>query len=790
MPLPVSRARKVYYMMKYDLGRGEKENWLIAESTFDIAQQGKCEAIFCLGNGYMGLRSATEEAYIKRTPGLFVNGTFNKFQDNEVTELPNFPDLSLLELMLNGQRFSLDSGSVSDYLRVLDLQTGELVRSLVWTSPKGERFALCFRRFVSLANEHVVGLRVEVQALDGNALVELESGINGRVSNSGAQHFEEGDKRLFDMNIMQMNICTIESKVEASLHVAHRYTLQDKVLENKNFPLIDRRYMSVKNRFEIAKGETLQIDKLMTVHTARDLKYAEGSAASLREDALADMRKLLTEGYDVAFQKSKDAWKALWEKIDIQVESSNPYDQLMIRFALYHLNIMVKKDDKRMGIGAKGLTGEGYKGHSFWDTEIFILPYFSFTQPEVAKTLLEYRYLGLKGAREKAKANGFEGAQYPWEAAWIDDGEVTPLWGAADVVTGKQMMIWTGLIEQHITADIIFGLLQYYGISKDEAFMENFGYEMILDTALFWATRATWDADKQKYVLLDVIGPDEYKDHIDNNAFTNYMAHFNMESALQTIEKLEQADNECAKRLSKQFDFASLKEKIKEVCDKLYLPELDENGILPQFDGYHKLKHIDLTKYKQAKTVGTIYNDYNSEQIGEFQVHKQADTLVLFLLKEDIFPAEVKKKNYYFYEARTLHDSSLSKSTHCVLAADLGEAEESYKFFKGCGDIDLGPAMNTSDMGVHTASMGGIWQCAVYGFGGVRAIGNSLRIEPKLPKEWKSLRFPLVWEGQDLLVDISNRTIHIQNRGTKEIKVLLQGENLAIPAGQKIEKAL
>lgn len=777
-------------MMKYDLGTGQKENWLVAETDFNLQYQGKCEAIFCLGNGYLGQRAALEERYVNRTPGLFVNGTFNKFQENEVTELPNLPDTTCLELTLNGARFSMDSSSVSDYQRVLDLQTGELKRSLRWTSPQGESYALCFRRFVSMDNVHLIGLRAEITPLDAAASVAMESGINGRVTNSGAQHFAEGDKRMFEGSILQMNIKTIESGIDCCLQAAHQYAVNGRPLESKDFPVIDRRYMSVKNRFALNQGDTLRIDKLISVHSSRDLAYVDTAADSLCEDALCVLRTALAAGYDALFESSAAAWAKLWQRIDIQIASQDPFDQLMLRFALYHLNIMVKKDDRRMGIGAKGLTGEGYKGHSFWDTEIFILPYFSFTQPEVARTLLEYRYLGLQGARQKAKENGFDGAMYPWEAAWIDDGEVTPLWGAADVVTGKQMKILTGLIEQHITADVIFGLQQYYAITKDEAFMRRCGYEMILDTAAFWASRVSWDAQRQQYVLLDVIGPDEYKEHVDNNAYTNYMAHYNMQSALDVIAKLEAEDSESAKRLAKQFDFAALRERLEYVCAHLYLPQTDNQGILPQFDGYAELKHIDLTPYKLSKVVGTIYNDYNMEQIGEFQVHKQADTLVLFLLKEDLFPADVKKKNYYFYEERTLHDSSLSKSTHCVLAADLGEQDVAYRFFKGCGEIDLGSTMTTSDMGVHTASMGGIWQCAVYGFGGVRAVGETLRVEPRLPQNWSALRFPLVWRGQPLDISIQDGEISVHNQGRDTISLLLYGESCTVNAGETLRRAL
>ena len=372
---------------------------------------------------------------------------------------------------------------------------------------------------------------------------------------------------------------------------------------------------------------------------------------------------------------------------------------------------------------------------------------------------------------------------YPWEAAWVDDGEVTPLWGAADVVTGKQIPILTGMIEQHITADVAYAVRLYQAVTGDMDFMRRCGYEIILDTARFWASRVTWDEGKNAYVICDVIGPDEYKEHVDNNAYTNYMADHNLRLALEAMDDLRKANDEACHRLDAQFDFSALRKKIMNVRSKLYLPRPDENGIVVQFDGYMDLQHIDLTPYKQASVVGTIYNDYNNEQISSFQVHKQADTLVLMLLLEDLFDSDTKRKNYEFYESRTLHDSSLSKSTHCVLAADLNLTDTAYRFFEGCGGIDLGPNMATSDMGVHTASMGGIWQCAVYGFGGVRVVGDQLHIAPRLPDAWQTLEFQLIWQGRKLRVTAARDKTRILNLGSKEVQIVVSGAHVVLPAG-------
>ena len=775
--------------LRYNSGQGEKKNWLIEETVFDAKYLGKCESIFSQGNGYLCQRAALEERYTGETRNLFVTGTFNCFSPDEVTELPNLPDMTAIRLMLNGERFSMETGKLHKYNRSFDLQSGLLKRMVEWESPLGKKYLLNFERFVSLENEHLLGSRVEITPLDADANVLLESGIDGRVSNTGSQHFLEGEKRLYEGKYLETSSKTIQSGVVCCQHMTHTIFVDGKAAKETPLPIIDRRYLAERSELTVKKQQKLVVEKICCVHTSRDLAYHkdENAAQRAKEDGIALIHEVRAKGYDKIREESALAWEKLWKQMDIQIDSKNGYHQLAIRFALYHLNIMVKKDDNRVGIGAKGMSGEGYKGHSFWDTEMFILPYFALTQPKTARTLLEYRWRGLYGARLKAKDNNYTGAMYPWESAWINDGEVTPLWGAADVVTGERLKILTGILEHHITADIAFAVWQYYTITGDEDFMEKCGYEILIETARFWASRSERNDAKKHYEITDVIGPDEYKEHIDNNAYTNYMAAHNMRLALQAIEKLLEIKSTTTERLNVQLNFEEAEKEIREVLEKLYLPTPAEDKIIPQFDGYFDLKHIDLEPYKQSDVVGTIYNDYNMEQIGDIQVSKQADLLVLFFLLEDLFDAETKRKNFSYYEARTLHDSSLSKNTHSVLASDLDLPQEAEHLFEGSCDVDLGPNMKTSDMGIHSAAMGGIWQSVVYGFGGVRVVGNQLRISPKLHNEWSKLAFPLVWKGVPLKIEINKNAVVVSNRGKAETKIILCGKETKILQGEKAE---
>ena len=759
-------------MMNYHLGQGPDRNWLVAETEFDSRYQGKCEAIFSQGNGYLGQRATLEENYVGRTPDLLVTGTFDDFDGREVTELPNLPDMTELKIRVDGHPFSMLEGKTEKYVRTLNLHTGEVERTLVWQSPLGKKLAFRFTRFVSMERRHVLGFCMEVGALNGDAALSVESGINGQVTNMGAQHFHEGSKRLYDLRILRMTSETLRSGVTCCQFAANRYWVNGKPAEVSALPIIDRRSISSRAVFSLKQGQTLRMEKLCTVHTSRDARWENEpfSVEKLEEEGMNALQEAEALGYDRLFAESAAVWEKLWQEIDVQIDGDNDFDQLAIRFAQYHMNSFILKDDSRVGVAAKGLSGEGYKGHSFWDTEIFLFPYFLLTQPEAARTLLEYRYNTLAGARKKATENGCAGAMYPWESAWKDDGEVTPLWGAADVVTGKPTKIWTGILELHITADIAFAVKQYFRATGDQDFLNRCGYEMVIDTARFWASRAEWKPEHDRYEYTDVIGPDEYKEHVNNNAYTNYMAGYNMRTALEMMAELEARGDSVYERLNRMLDFAASAAQIRKVLEKLYLPRESADGILPQFDGYFDLNHIDLTKYRQATVVGTIANDYNTEQIRQIQVGKQADVLVLFFLLEELFSPEVKKKNFFYYEERTLHDSSLSRSTHSVLAADLGLDDMAYTFFEGAAQTDLGPVMTTSDAGIHAAAMGGIWQCVVYGFGGVRIVGDKLRLEPHLPKNWRELRFPLHWRGQAFHVTVRQDGVKLETRSGESVQ--------------------
>ncbi|MFW5554537.1 MAG: glycoside hydrolase family 65 protein [Roseburia inulinivorans] len=781
-------------VMNYRKGTGAETSWIIEETSFHEKYTGKCESIFTQGNGYLGLRNSLEERYVDTVRGMFITGTFNKASKEEATELPNISDIVNMEIELNGERFSMTEDNLKEYSRTLNLYTGETCRNVLWEGKNGDVVQLSFHRFVSYKNVHVIGAYVEIKPVNCDVKATVVSGINAQVTNNGAQHLTEVSKRAFDEKYLQMGMVTTESEVAIAVSTVHDVFLDGEKTEETAYKIVDdRRKIHAKIQLDIPKGETARVEKISTVHSSRDLEYTgsgkEPDKETVYANGLENLKEAECKGYRTLLQESREVWEAIWKKQDIVIDSREDDAQVAVRFALYHLQIMVRKEDNRVGIGAKALSGEGYKGHSFWDTETFIFPYFQMAEPEVARTLLEFRYKGLYGARKKAKENGYKGAMYPWEAAWISDGEVTPYVIGVNVHTGETLICLTGVIEQHITSDIIFALWQYYTATGDQDFMDRYGYEMIIETARFWNSRLEWIEENGRYEIRDVIGPDEYKEHVDNNAYTNYMAHANMRLAVQVIGLICGEKKDLYGKMQKLMQeegtsLEQLERELEDKIEKLYLPQPDEKtGIIPQFDGYFGLKEIDLSAYKKASVVGTIYNDYSFEDVQNMQAGKQADIVELLYQMEDITTPENKAENYAYYEARTLHDSSLSKAIHSITACDLGMDKEAYDMFMSAAFTDLGQEMKSSDAGIHSANMGGVWQDVVMGFGGVRIHDGHLRIRPNCPKQWEKFTYPIYWKGNKLDVTVCKDGVEVINEGTAFMAEIM-GQMVTVEKGK------
>lgn len=760
-----------------DDGTGAYRNWIVAETEFNSEFLKKYETLFCLGNGYMGLRSATEEQYPGESRGWYIAGLFDQFK-GEVTELANIPDWLATKIFINGEQFTLEKGKILTYLRFLNLKDGELVRDIAWETPQGHRFQMVFRRFVSLDNYHLAGLKIEILPLDGDAHIAICTGFDGQVTNSGAQHFVEGNKRVFQKKHQYyMTVKTQESAIDVALAAQHRFFVNDARVDAAEQFSGERRRILVTSTCSVKQQDTFVFEKIVSGFTGRDAELIHKSVkdVDVLNIALKTLEQEASQGYDVLFEQSKAVWRDKWKEMEIEIDGPG-FDQLAIRFAQFHLIQMTPAYDNRLSIAAKGLSGEGYKGHVFWDTEIFMLPFFIYTFPEIARKLLEYRYNTLAGARQKARENGYRGAMYAWESALTGE-ETTPKWGAIDIVSGEPIRIWCGEIEQHITVDVVYGLWHYFQATQDHDFMLNYGYEILFDTANFWVSRLEYNQEKDQYEIHNVIGPDEYSEHVNNNAYTNYMVQWHLRKAAECAQWLKANHADTWTRLNACLHLEQYQQEWQDKAEKIYVAIEEETGIIPQYDGFMKKKVIDLSPY--TGKVGVIFDNLGWEAIQQCQVIKQADVVMLLYLLGDLFSKEVKQTNWDFYEPKTLHDSSLSPAIHSILAHDLEIPELAYQYFERAARIDLGENMNRSDHGLHSASLGGVWQAVINGFAGMRIRKDRLSLTPRLPDPWKKLVFRLKWRGASIAVAIDKTQIIFKKKMDKNpmIPVEISGKH-------------
>lgn len=460
-------------------------------------------------------------------------------------------------------------------------------------------------------------------------------------------------------------------------------------------------------------------------------------------DVLADADR---HGAGGLLARHRTAWEARWRAADVVIDGDADA-QRALRFALYHL--MSAGDGSGIAsIGARGLTGGGYHGHVFWDTDVFVLPFFIATHPPTARALLEYRHRLLPAARAKAAALGYAGALYPWESA--DTGEeVTPPSAAGP--RGERIPILTGRQEQHISADVAWAAWQYWQMTGDDDFLVTMGAELLVETARFWASRATRRRDR-RFHIGRVIGPDEYHESVDDNAFTNVLARWNLEQAAQVVEDLRARPGEGTDTVERLAVTPQEVRRWRRVAAGLVDGFNPHTGLYEQFAGFFGLESVVAAGLAPRPFAADLV--LGRDRLRRSQVIKQADVVMLAHMLPEVVPVEVAAANYRYYEPRTSHGSSLSPAIHAAVAARVGALDDALAYFRLAAAIDLADGMGNAAHGVHMAALGGLWQAAVAGFGGTRADGNALHVDPRVPPAWRRLAFPVLWRGGRVEVEV------------------------------------
>jgi kojibiose phosphorylase len=725
--------------------------WTLEEFPFHPERLSHNETLMTLGNGYLATRGAFEEGYEGDMANTMVHGIFDHAPGMLVPELVNAPNWLPIEITIDGTPFQLihqnemdlkpKDGALLGYRRVLHLNKGLLRRECLFRAESGAIVRLVFERFTSLADDHILAQRVLLTAVDGNPRIEVQAYIEPDVTNAGVKHWSEPEFHTQGDQI-SLQVKTLQSGYE--LAMATHLNAPNLQIKRDGADYFD----FAESEFTLHRGQPVELIKLTTIYTSRDTDQPVAAAQ-------AKLQQALSQGWTALLQAHEAEWATYWDTSDIQIDGDE-FAQFATRFVMYHILISAPRNDDDVSIGAKTLSGLGYKGHVFWDTELFILPPLILTQPKLARNLLMYRYHRLEGARNKAQANGYEGAMFPWEST--DTGEeTTPQW--SDVQKdGSRIRIWTGDSEQHISTDVAYGVLTYWRWSGDDAFLTKHGAEIVLDTAVFWGSRVEWKAEHDRYELSQQIGPDEYHENVDNSVFTNRMVVWHMEQALEMLLWLKANAAADHDRLVAQLKLTPDRlDKWRDIIHKMYIPFDAEQQIHVQFPGFFDMEFIPVPDYEpRTASVQAILGHSRSIQT---QVIKQADVVMLMaLLGEEVGSREVMLNNWHTYFPRTDHGSSLSPAVHAWVAARLELLEEAYDMFVHAAEIDLRDNKGNVRDGIHGAASGGVIEALLFGFAGLHLdeAGQPMIAPRSLPAHWKSLTFSVYYRGEKRRFSVPN----------------------------------
>ena len=717
--------------------------WEVVELNFHPDELLHYETLFTVGNGYLSTRGSFEEGFDGDTPVTLVHGIYDHAPNVLVPELVNVPNWLPIYITIDGTPFQLitktsdfmnpPDGLVIGYERALDLKRGLLRREVLFRATSGAIVRLVFERFASLHDEHIAVQRVQIVGVEGSPTIRVESAIDADVTNAGAQHW------LPQMTIIsEGNQIGLEVKTQQSGYVLDMASQIVTACEVKSDSL-----KTVVSEFTLQPEETETFDKFTAIYTSRD-------GENPLEAAQHKVAEAVRFGYETLLQAHEAEWAIYWDKSGITIEGDDDC-QLAVRFTTYHILIATPRHDDRVSVGAKTLSGLGYKGHVFWDTELFLLPPLTLSQPDLARNLLMYRYHNLAGARNKAKANGYEGAMYPWEST--DTGEeTTPQW--SDVQPdGTKIRIWTGDSEQHISTDIAYGVMQFWRWTGDDEFFTRCGAEMVLDTAVFWGSRV--EEKNGRYEISQQIGPDEYHENIDNSVFVNRMVVWHLQTAFSVIDWLKRESPADAAHLSAALKLTPERlDHWRDVIARMYIPFDAEKQIHVEFPGFFEMEYIPVPDYTPRVTsVQAILGHHRTIQT---QVIKQADVVMLMALLGDQFDApsgsdvrQVKLNNWNTYYPRCDHGSSLSPAVHGWVAARLGLIDTAYEMFHHAAHIDLHDNKGNVRDGIHAAACGGVWQAIVLGFCGLHIDNEGkLALDAHLPEHWREVVFKVYYRGE------------------------------------------
>lgn len=759
--------------------------WDIIETEFKVANNYRNETTFALSNGYIGTRGTLEENYDfdveTGLEGNFINGFYEQEPirygewnfgfPTESQSLLNLPNVKTVRFYIEDELFDMRQGTISDYQRVLHMKEGIVERSLIWTSPNGRRVQIRTERMVSFVKKNWMEQLYEVTLLDKDSQITFVSELDADIENHTRKtnplvDYGPFGRRLYpdkieaDKELLFYQGTTKNSNLTMACGCFHKVLAEHYTV------------CASKSEFKAELTYKLEAKKQVPVRLEKYIAYTS-TLDEPKEQLEEFIKKELEESKNIGYEKIRQMQVSymhnFWEGADIQIDGDNALQQ-GLRFNLFHIMQGAGRDGKT-GMGAKGLTGEGYEGHYFWDTEMYVLPVLVFTDPALAKSLLHFRFETLDQARERARILGHQkGALYPWRT--INGTEASTYYPL-------------GTAQYHINADIAYAFWLYYNVTKDYEFLKEEAVEVLCETARVWADVGSFAECKgNRYCICCVTGPDEYNALVDNNFYTNLMARENLRAALKALEIIKEekeAYDRFVHKIGLTDDECVLWQKI---IEKMYLPYDEQLGIYPQDDGFLMRKQWDDSKIPEEKR-HLLYENYHPLFVFRQKMSKQADAILGFYLHSNFFTKEEIKKNYDFYQTVTLHHSSLSTCIFGIVACQIGYYEEAFRYFTESARMDLDDYHNNFYAGIHAANMAGTWQAMVNGFAGMRVNNGKLEFHPFLPESWNGYRFLLTYQKSRLEVNVLKGEVRVtlKNKvpvslwlGEKEYKLEKEGD--------------
>ena len=739
------------------------EPWRITEEAFKPEYNYRNETVFVLSNGYIGMRGTFEEGYKLQKgfgmEGSFVNGFYESetirygetaygFADKTQTML-NVANAKIIRLSVDGEEFSIFEGKLAESKRVLDIR---------WTSPKGKTVEIRSTRIVSLTNKFAAAIRYSVTPIDFDGEIVLTSVIDGDVENNT----KENNSRI-DYGPYGRVVLPVDRKSDGAFSALRQRSKNtaigivsamrneidfDAVRENSD----DEFTVSTRFAFKAQKGKTYTLTKYITYVTTRD--FPEEKLYDAAKTVLSDLAR---NGFDALEKAQKKYLDEFWENADIEIDG----DDLLSQGLRFHMFALLQSPgrDGKTSLGAKGLSGEGYEGHVFWDTEMYVTPFFNFERPEVAKQILMFRYNTLDQARERARVLSVKrGCCFPWRT--INGREASAFFLA-------------GTCQFHINADIAYAVNQY-------VFLADYGAEILVETARFWVEFGEYiDYKGGKFCINGVTGPDEFAVLVNNNCYTNMMARENMKYAVKAVAYLKEKMPAKYEALKKKIGLDdSEPAEWQRAIDNTYIPYDEERGIYPQDDSFLSKKRWDIehTPFSEFP----LLDKHHPIVVYRHQVSKQADFVLAMFLLSEYFTREEMKRNFDFYETVSVHESSLSACIFSIVADAIGYNDVAYKYFMTTSRLDLDDYHANVNAGYHCANMAGTWMSMLFGFGGMRLRDGKLTFAPVLPEKWNSYRFRVLWRGRLIEVKVDREGAHYRLVRGDAVTILSYGKEITI----------